>query len=446
MAVVGTPREAPPIRGTPRGGPATQFIPPPTPTGVTLGDVGRGIVDTAKGIGKIGKMFIPAIAKGFQTTGGILGEGLAYATDKNVREQYEAGNLDILPTITKTTQKDLWKDTGAAMLETAVLMSFPKVAQMTLKKRFGAGALQGVGAAIAAGVAEDKSPEEIVKSLPAYGVGGGVISTMSPYFLPILRAQMGKVTPEIKNMFTGIAQEVKTPGIKPPVMPEVPPASAQIISEDGTPSRTPKTIQAEDPTVQRTAEPVDVVRTTDEFQSITAQKFRQEAIRRGLPDPGEVPIQKVQKQVDQWRKADEITKDPEQGLKMLRGEADVPDGLNDGDILASLRARVLDDIEYAKANPGIVSEIQAQSSRIGTEAGRGLKALDRPVGDDDPFRAMDDVIAARQARAGRQMNIKDAKARTKKVKSDVEELKKDMTKQQLKLSEAQKLIDEIRIC
>jgi hypothetical protein len=209
--------------------------PAPQPLGTTTADVIREVPGSAKRVvSGIANTFVPALSNFVKTTGSIIGEGLAYATDKNVREQYLAGNVDILPTITKTTQKDLAKDTVAAMLETAVYKSFPKVTQMTLTQRGGAGALQGVGAAIAAGMAEDKTPEEIIRSLPSYGVGGGIIGVVSPYLLPLLRSQVGSATPEIRNMFKGIMQEVKTPGIKPPVMPEVPPASAQIISEDGT--------------------------------------------------------------------------------------------------------------------------------------------------------------------------------------------------------------------
>lgn len=384
---------------------------------------------TKKVVGGIGRTFVPAITNFFKTTGSIMGEGLAYATDKNVRQQYEAGNLDILPTITKTTQKDLALDTVAAGLETAVFASFPKIAQMSLVQRGGAGAIQGMGAAIAAGIAEDKSPEEIVKSLPLYGVGGAAIAGITPYLIPILAKEIGRTPPAVKQKLRELVQKSKPAQPAQEVMPEVPPEGQAMI-----PRAVPDTVP-----------PTQVVRTADEFQSITAERFRQEAIKRGLDDVGEVPLQQVQRQVTRWRMADEVVnKNPEEAVRMLRGTADAPTTVTDQELFGALRAKVLNDPSYGRANPKLVQEIAELSNKIGTEAGRGLKALDRPVGDTDPLTAIQAITKARQGKVAKEMKL--PKGEKPKIKSEVKTAVEDITKQQMKLEEAQKVIDSIRIC
>jgi hypothetical protein len=56
----------------------------------------------------------------------IIGEGLAYAGDKNVRKQYKAGNTDILPTVTEVTPTKMLADTGRSLLEVGTLGKGPK--------------------------------------------------------------------------------------------------------------------------------------------------------------------------------------------------------------------------------------------------------------------------------------------------------------------------------
>lgn len=164
------------------------------------GVVGRGtlsLIDT----------FAPAITNFTKTTGGMFGEGLAYATSKNVREQYKAGNLDILPYVSNTKQKDILKATFAAGLETSVYKFIPKAVTGSLATRGGIGALQGLGFAISEGIARDQSAEEIVKNAGIYGAFGGVMGTLAPYIVPILKADLKKLTPEVKNVFKSLYQE-----------------------------------------------------------------------------------------------------------------------------------------------------------------------------------------------------------------------------------------------
>ncbi len=177
---------------------------------ISIRDVAREIPETTAKMAKgFVNTFIPAISNFFKTTGSIFGEGLAYAVDKDVRTQYKAGNLEILPTITETTTSDVAKTTIAAGIEIAVYRSFPNIIKMKIAARGGAGALQGVGFAISEGLATDKSPEEIVKSLPIFGVMGGVVGVITPYILPLLKAEMKALPKEMKNVFKGLKKEIR---------------------------------------------------------------------------------------------------------------------------------------------------------------------------------------------------------------------------------------------
>lgn len=172
---------------------------------ITFRDVLREVPEATKDtVVGISDTFAPAITNFFKTTGSILGEGLAYAVDENVRTQYKAGNLDVLPTITATTQADLAKYTFAAGLETAIFRSFPNAIKTTLMRRGGIGALQGAGFAISEGLAKDKSPEEIMKNMALYGVSGSVLTAVSPYLIPLLKSEVTHMPADLKNLFKAV--------------------------------------------------------------------------------------------------------------------------------------------------------------------------------------------------------------------------------------------------
>ncbi len=215
------------------------------PGGVTPLDVVKEIPGEALNMAKgFAETFVPALTKFFKTTGSIFGEGIAYAVDPLVKQQYTEGspgliamqdkvakmiqekkargedttdlnaelsssykipsNLDILPTVTNTTQAKLAKYTLAAGIETAMYRSMPSTLKMGVLKRFGAGGLQGVGLAIADGLANDKSPEEIWDSMKQYGVMGGVLETVAPYMMPLLKAEVKNLPAEVKGLFKGL--------------------------------------------------------------------------------------------------------------------------------------------------------------------------------------------------------------------------------------------------
>lgn len=180
---------------------------------LSFGDVAREVPGVVtRGVSGLANTFVPALTKFFKTTGGIIGEGVAYAVDPIVREEYSKGNLDVLPNITNTTQAELFKTTAAAGIETAVYRSFPNIVKLRLAQRGGAGAIQGIGFAISEGLANDKSPEDIIKELPTYGIAGGAIGVISPYLLPLLKAEIKVLPNEIRNAFKGIGREVQQRG------------------------------------------------------------------------------------------------------------------------------------------------------------------------------------------------------------------------------------------
>lgn len=183
---------------------------------VRVRDVLREMVPTTgKFLKGVAETFAPAITNFAKTTGGIFGEGLAYAIDPNVREQYKRGNTDILPTVSATSVQDLTKDTLAAGLEAAVLKYIPKTAKLPGMARFGVGSLQGLGFAISEGLAKDHTPEQIIENAKVYGVLGGTLEAIAPVLMPLLRTELKKVPSVVKQGIKDIwEQAAKKEGLQ----------------------------------------------------------------------------------------------------------------------------------------------------------------------------------------------------------------------------------------
>jgi len=330
------------------------------------GKVFKGFADT----------FVPAITNFFQTTGSIFGEGLAYAIDENVRQQFKAGNLNVLPTISSTTPIDVVKTTIAAGIETAVYRSFPGIIKLKLLSRGGAGALQGVGFAISTGLAEDKSAEEIMGDLPLFGVSGGVLGVVSPYLLPLLKAELKQTPKEIKNIFKGLAEE-----IKPPKPVEIPVTSIDL---PGVPQKVPirtGKIEAKKPTVD--AEPELRVTTVPKEQLPVGvgevQVSRLEARVKGVLDDikpenaeaaGIATFRRMNK-ADQIRKAVEfVEKDADEAMAVLRGDRNPPKGMLHNSIAIALeqKAALAQDANLAVKLASLRSTRAGQEISIPTEA------------------------------------------------------------------------------
>ena len=190
----------------------------------SVGDVAKeapGVV--SRGATATSETVIPGLHKFGNTTMSIFGEGLAYAIDPNVRKQYNAGNLDILPTITNTTQKDLAKYTLAAGIEAAIMKALPQSVKgkWTGSKaaRFGLGTVEGLGFALSEGLARGYTAEQVMKNAGLYGVSGGFLNLASPYILPLLKRELSLGKTGAKEVAEGITRKVKvkssTPGTTP---------------------------------------------------------------------------------------------------------------------------------------------------------------------------------------------------------------------------------------
>jgi len=156
-------------------------------------DVAKEIPGTAfRGAKTVAENLFPAQTKLLETAGKIGGESLAYATDKRVREEYEKGNLDILPTISKEDLKSIVKKTGAAGLEATVYKLIPDTAKMELLKRGGIGALQGIGFAISEGLAKDYSWDQIKENMKSYAKFGDAAEIVAPYLEKFLTSKIGR--------------------------------------------------------------------------------------------------------------------------------------------------------------------------------------------------------------------------------------------------------------
>ena len=185
---------------------------------VSIGDVASRIPGVAaRGAKKTVETVLPAATNFVKTTGGIIGEGVAYAVDKNVREQYRAGNLDILPNVTKTTGKKLFNDTVAAGLEAAIVRGIPGGLKKGLATRAGIGGLEGIGFAVAEGMAKDKSVEEMIQDAKLYGASAAALNVAIPWLTPLLKKEIGRAPKTVISKLkeeSKLATEIIEPEVK----------------------------------------------------------------------------------------------------------------------------------------------------------------------------------------------------------------------------------------
>jgi hypothetical protein len=110
----------------------------------------------------------------------IFVEGLAYATSKNVRDQYKAGNTDILPTISSTTPRKMLADTAKAALEIAPVGKIKTTAKLLMAPSLGKRVAGGSALGYAYDVADKMSKDDRIGKetfTPGMGtVAGGVMS------------------------------------------------------------------------------------------------------------------------------------------------------------------------------------------------------------------------------------------------------------------------------
>lgn len=106
--------------------------------------------------GAVGQMF-SGTRDTFVKGGRILGEGAAYATSRNVRDQYKAGNTDILPTISNTTPRQMLADTAKSAMEIAPVGKIRGLASMAMNAKLAPRLAAGAGMGYGYGVADEMS-------------------------------------------------------------------------------------------------------------------------------------------------------------------------------------------------------------------------------------------------------------------------------------------------
>lgn len=379
-----------------------------------------------RGTVKAADMFIPGITEFVRTSGGIIGEGLAYALDENVQEQYKAGNLDILPNISKTSHGDLWKKTAAAGIEVAVLRSFPKAMQANLVKRGGIGLLQGVGFAVSEGLAQDKSADEIMDSMRDYGVAGSVITMVTPYLLPLLKKEVGKVPKVVKDSFKK-ADDVPPSSLADEVVPEQPVAEKPTTANDIKSS--PDAVE-----VPYNRLPVDGPTNTGKLEQRLMRVADEDAaqgrvLRNALDEPLDAASNKEQMR-RAARAVGQMT--DEQIDDVLRGNSPTPEGILDNAFIKAAMEKANMEMQ-----PGLMMRIASNlSKRFGQEI-QFLRNFD-PL---DPSTKMSEVLTARTAAAERKLK-RGQTLQTVKKETKVA-VQKEMTKSQMKIDHVEKLLDDI---
>lgn len=141
----------------------------------------------------------------------ILGEGLAYAIDPVVRDQYKKGNLDILPTVSKTTPTSMLADTGRSMLEVATAGKGPKWATgPSAVKRTAFGAGTGYGFDVLGRVADEGG---VTKESFKPGTGtvlGGVFGAAAKPTTELVKEGIDQTKRFGKGLSDSVKQDIKT--------------------------------------------------------------------------------------------------------------------------------------------------------------------------------------------------------------------------------------------
>jgi hypothetical protein len=394
----------------------------------------RGSIKTAD-------VVAPALSNFVKTTGGIIGEGLAYATDpyeflggrNNIREQYKAGNLDILPTVSKTTQKGLLKDTVAAGLETAIIRSVPSVLQKKLATRVGVGALEGVGFAIAEGMARDQSADEIVKNMGLYGVSGSALNIILPWIGPLLRKELGKAPAGLK---AALKKEAEAPP-QTQAAPASPTVGQAVPTSPTAPvARTVDGVQGEQLPIGGETKGLSqlehrvLAKTDDPAYVAGYQNYINDADNLDGPEvSGSANPEQLKRSA-----AFVETLTPDEVQFYIDG-GELPEGL-----LRTAFLKEAADKALLEGNAGAVNAIARRLGQLARRFGQEIQ-FTKNFDELDPATNIADLLGVRLKAAERRM--KGTKTARGIVKSDVKQGAEEVSKNQLKIEEAEKLLDSI---
>lgn len=451
---------------------------------ISVKDVAREVPGVVRrGVIKAAETFVPAITNFFRTTGGILGEGLAYAVDPEVRKELQGESqrqlevqqtkvleeikakklkgedttrlssalqdtikqseaLDILPTISETSQADLAKDVIAAGIETAVYRSVPDVMKLRLGPRAGVGAIEGLGFAISEGLANDESAEEIVKNAMALGPIGAAVTVIAPHLLPLLKAEIGKAPREIKELFKGLQAEVKTKG-------RLAPGEREIPVKDITPEEVPVAIKKPGEVIEEVTPVIEKERITKVDPDIIPVKTegelkvsRLEARTKEVLD--EVPANKAEEaglttfnqmnKREQIRQASEFVEKAEfdEVVAILTGSKPAPKGLLHNSIALAAEQKAI-----AAADKNLAIKLASLRS---TRAGQEISILTE-ADPSNPISKIHEIIKARTESATRK--LKAGKTLKSEASKNIKEASETLSKSQLKISDAESLLKSI---
>ncbi len=429
--------------------PSYKNIQRPEPS-VSAMDVVKSLPGAAVDVaGGISRFVAPALTGFTQKAGKIIGEGVAYATNKNVREKYNEGE-NVLPNVTDTSIKEMAVSTAAAGIEAGVFKSFPKIAQMTLAKMGGVGALQGMGFAISTGMAEEKSPEEIVQSLPSYGISGGVMAVIAPYLLPVLRADLKKVPTATKTTIKNLLEDIKTPTTAKPFNPKV-------VAEELTPVGE---VRTQPPAIQQPQPITQVENQIDQAPSPQVVQVPRENMPVGTGDKAvsrlearmagkakDISVEDAEKiGLSTYQKADHESqliaaarfieqKGDDVAMEVALGRKSAPDGLLQNAVFVAMQERAAQRADWALAR----KLASAQATRFGQE----LSILAK-IEPDNPVVAMQEITLARAERASRGKGIIGFKKNLEaEVKASKKEVRSALKSSQLKIQEAESILQSI---
>lgn len=129
--------------------------------------------------------------------GKILGEGLAYATSPNVRKMYQAGNTDILPTVSNTTPRQMLANTAKSAFEIAPVGKIRGLATAAMSAKLAPRMIAGGAMGYGYDVADKMSRQEDISQ-----------STFHPGIATLAGALMGGMSRPTSEMLGQAGREI----------------------------------------------------------------------------------------------------------------------------------------------------------------------------------------------------------------------------------------------
>lgn len=471
---------------------------------VRVSDVIKGMPKAAVGLGSRAVNFLfPGITQSGLQSGRIIGEGIAYATNPKVREEYAKGRLEVMPTVSTTKQKDILKDTLNAGVEASLYRALPPILKSTPAiKRAGQGALEGIGFMITDGVAKDKSVKEIVKDLPLAAVFGAGAAYAVPWLTKALSKEIPLLTRKQKKVFEKAFEESTPPKYiedgdieqiigkksrlgdnpekqlstynkfmrkKVEALPS-PKDNEEVIfyqpTGDGIQYVNTKLdrqfyTNVDDNFVAEVVPKNRLTSTGDELKDAVGERLLLQETKQGKVDVSsdQLPVGSgVQKASALSKRLSAIeddvvsynVSDHEKSMAKVEKHYQDNDKLID-DLIAGktdldVEVNALLPIALSRTSQMTTKQLQKLAtaknvrSLASTRMGQELSILQQ-IDPDNPINVMSDIITARTKRVERGgIKVSQQKETIKK------EIRKEMTKEQIKIEEAEKLLDNIPLC